>query len=475
MIHGGERWSYARLGAQVAHAADRLADLGVASGDRVLVALPDSPYLVALVYACSLLSAILVPVPPDATSFQLSACHADARPAVTILTPDDVFAGGPDAVSSRMPGLLDRADEGQPIAFLLYTSGSSARPRAVICPHDTVLFAARAIGAQLGYRDSDVVFSRIPMSFDYGLYQALLCAQAVCTLVLGEGIPALRLLPAMREVGATVVPVVPPLAATLGVLAARARQIPPVRLFTNTGADLAPAARTALRTGFPAARLALMYGLTECKRATIMPPDGDLARPQSVGIPLEGTTIRVLAGDKLTREPGVAGEVVVEGPHVMAGYWRAPVLTLERFSAPAEVPRRLRTGDRGYLDEDGYLYLCGRLDDTFKRKGIRMSCQEIEAAALDIPGVRGAAAVPPDDEADLALFAISDLPPEDIARSLAERLPPARHPARCHVVQALPFTPRGKVDRAALRASMAAGAAVPGSRAFPNARNARIL
>lgn len=478
VIHGSERWSYARLGSQAVRAAARLADLGVTSGDRVLVAVSDSAHLVALLYACSLTGAALIPVPPDATSFQLSAYRADARPAVTIVAPGRAIppvpvkpdlgivvplgtvCNGDEPATGRRPALCI-AEERPSVAFLLYTSGSSAKPRAVICPHDAVLFAARAIGSRLGYCEDDVVYSRIPMSFDYGLYQVLLCAQAMCTLVLDGETPALRLLPAMREVAATVVPVVPPLAATLGVLAARTRRTPPVRLFTNTGADLSPGGRAALRAGFPGAKLALMYGLTECKRATIMAPDGDLVRPQSVGTPLEGTTIKVLAGGRLTTEPGVLGEVVVEGPHVMAGYWRAPALTRKRFPRLAGGPGRLRTGDLGFLDGDGYLYLRGRLDDTFKRNGIRMSCQEVEAAALDIPGVRAAAAMPPESGLDLALFAVSDLRRDEITQLLADRLPPARRPAACHIVTALPVTPRGKVDRQVLRAIIARGTVAP--------------
>ena len=438
----------------------------------MLAVLPDSLRLVALVYACSLLEALLVPVPPDTTAFQLMAYGADADPTVVVIasgtmpvppelarvvavTLAELFAGGHDAAGRELSEFHWSEDK-RHLAFLLYTSGSSARPRAVMCPHGTVLFAVSAIGARLKYRAHDVVYSRIPLSFDYGLYQILLSAQAMCTLVLGEGTAALRLLPAMREAGATVVPVVPSLAATLGLLAARTREVAPVRLFTNTGADLTPACRAALRAGFPGARLVLMYGLTECKRATIMPVDGDCDRPRSVGIPLPGTVIRVLVDGVLTSEPGVVGEIVVDGPHVMAGYWRAPGLTRERFGAAAAGHGRLRTGDLGYLDEQGYLFLRGRLDDTFKRNGIRISCQEIEAAALDIPGVTAAAAIPPDAKTDLALVAVSNLSSEEIARLLAIRLPVARRPARCHIVAALPVTDRGKVDRAALRACLTA-------------------
>src|SRR5205823_9398094 len=91
----------------------------------------------------------------------------------------------------------------------------------------------------------------------------------------------------------------------------------------------------------------------------------------------------------------------------------------------------LHTGDYGSLDEDGYLYFDGRRDDMFKRKGIRMSTIEIEAAAMDIPGVRTAAVVPPAAHRDLAIFVASDLAPHAVLRELARRLEPAKVPSIC--------------------------------------------
>src|SRR6202040_163415 len=95
---------------------------------------------------------------------------------------------------------------------------------------------------------------------------------------------------------------------------------------------------------------------------------------------------------------------------------------------------RLHTGDYGNLDADGYLYFQGRRDDRFKRKGLRMSTVEIESAALDIPGVRAAAALPPGETCDLALFVESDLSLNVIIKELMERLEVAKMPAICRVL-----------------------------------------
>jgi acyl-CoA synthetase (AMP-forming)/AMP-acid ligase II len=467
VVQDGRGWSYAQLAAECARIADWLASRGVGRADRVMTVLPGSVHLVALLYACSSLGAILVPVPPNTAAFQLNVLVADVEPSVVVVArPETVgsvlarglvldlsmlIAGLPRAGADAGLEHLGKQCDGRMIAFLLYTSGSTSMPKAVICPHDRVLFATRAIASRLRYRHGDVVYSMMPLSFDYGLYQVLLCAQAMCTLVLDESTSALRIVSVMREVGATVVPLVPSLAAVLGPLAMRTTARPPVRLLTSTGAPLSAAAAATLRSAFPAARLSVMYGLTECKRATIMPADGDLMRSGSVGIPLQGTRVHVLVRGELTREPGVTGEVVIEGPHVMAGYWRAAELTARKFLSTADGRRLLMTGDAGYLDADGYLYLTGRLDDTFKRHGVRMSCQEIEFAALDIPGVREAVVLPPFGEQDLAIVVSGQLQPASVQHSLAERLPPEKCPAHCDVVPELPVTSHGKVDRQFLR------------------------
>lgn len=153
----------------------------------------------------------------------------------------------------------------------------------------------------------------------------------------------------------------------------------------------------------------------------------------------------ILAADGSELPAGETGEIVAAGPHVMPGYWRAPELTARTFRRDETTGGiRLHTGDHGRLDADGYLYFEGRHDDMFKRKGVRMSTCEIEAAAMDIPGVAAAAVIPPSDTRDLAIYVESDLPPTTVLRELAERLEPQKVPSLCHVVDRLPLTAHGK-------------------------------
>jgi acyl-coenzyme A synthetase/AMP-(fatty) acid ligase len=132
----------------------------------------------------------------------------------------------------------------------------------------------------------------------------------------------------------------------------------------------------------------------------------------------------------------------------MAGYWRAPEVTARTFRRDERTGEvRLHTGDYGHLDEDGYLYFEGRRDDMFKHKGARVSTLEIEAAAMDIPGVRGAVVLPPADGSELEICVATELSPRVVLRELAARLEAAKVPAVCHITAEIPLTLNGKNER----------------------------
>lgn len=455
-------WSY-RETVERSHAvAAWLRSRGVRRGDRVLVQWPTDRRLVALLYGVSRAGAVLVPVNPDTRPFHVDAIVADAEPALTLFADDrDVAWKGIE----EFRGVAETTDIApDELAVLVFTSGSTAVPKGVMLPHAQVVFATRALVAELGYRADDVVFCRFPVSWDYGLYKVLMCAAAGCEIVLAGDESDLVLLRRIRAVGATIVPIVPSLATMIGTLTDREAEPPGgnrVRMFTNTGAALPASVADRLREAFPGAVVVRQYGQTECKRITVMPPEAEQHRPDSVGRPIRGTRVLILDPDGQEVPIGRSGEIVVAGPHVMPGYWRRPELTARTFRLdPATGERRLHTGDYGALDAEGFLYFHGRVDDMFKRKGIRMSTVEIEAAAMDIPGVRAAGAVPPSGDRDLAICVEGELAPHTVLRELARRLEPAKVPALCRVVDTFPLTAHGKnatkelaalFDRAAAR------------------------
>ncbi|KAB2346140.1 AMP-binding protein [Actinomadura rudentiformis] len=471
-------WSYREL-SEASHAFARwLRARGLRPGDRLVVRLPSRRELVAMFYGASRCGVVFVPLNPAMKTFHLSSVLANAEPALVVGEGEglgslraateapvrdarEIWAEVAGTAGQGRGADADDDVDVRPddLAVLIYTSGSTSAPKAVMCAHAQVVFATAAMQAELGYRPDDVVFCRFPISWDYGLYKVLMSAVGRCELVLAGEEGDLTLLRRMREVGATIVPIVPSFAAMVVTMAGRdGAAPPPVRMFTNTGAALPAATIDALRDRFPGARVVRQFGLTECKRISIMPPEQDRERPGSVGRPLRGTTVEILGPDGAPVPAGEVGEIVVSGPHVMPGYWRLPELTARTFRPdPRTGTPRLHTGDYGSVDEDGYLYFEGRRDDVFKRKGIRMSTLEIEAAAMDLPGVRGAAALPPGEGRDLAIVVAGDLAPREVLRGLAERLEPAKVPGICKVVDELPLTQHGKNARDALAGLLTAG------------------
>jgi acyl-CoA synthetase (AMP-forming)/AMP-acid ligase II len=445
---------------------------GLRRGDRLVVQLPSRIELVALVHGCSRRGVILVPLNPAMKEFHIKSVLGNAEPAMVLTTGPalDIFAGLTEVpvhdmtevwslvqnlVGQRIPSPADLSVDD--VAFLIYTSGSTAAPKAVICPHAQVTFASRSLQADLGYGPEDVVFCRFPLSWDYGLYKILLTALGRSEIVLAGEESDLVLLRRMRATGATIVPIVPSLAAMIAALAKRSHaDLPPVRMFSNTGAALPEATIEALREAFPKAQVVRQFGQTECKRISIVPPQEDGLRPNSVGRPLQGTQVAILDADGNEVPVGEVGEITVTGPHVMPGYWRNPEVTAKTFRPDRLGGNglRLHTGDYGSVDADGYLYFEGRRDDMFKRKGIRISTVEIEAAASDIPGVRGACAVPPNGPRDLAIFAETELAPHDVIKELAKRLEPAKVPSICKVVDVMPLSLHGKNARKELAAML---------------------
>ncbi|MBY8345148.1 AMP-binding protein [Streptomyces spinosirectus] len=472
-------WTYAELDAWSRAYADWFTARGVGRGDRVLARVGNVREFTALLFGALRRGIVFVPVNPAMKRFHLSTVVPDCEPVMLIaqraedvellreLTDRPVvpLAHARAGAEQQFGGGVheDVAVDPDDLGLLIYTSGSTSAPKAVASPHAPIVFAARAIQARLKYREDDVVLAAVPLSFDYGLYQIFLSVIAGAQLVLTEPDRHVRLLGALHEYGVTVVPLVPSLAEMLLTLARRdRREPPPVRLFTNTGAALTAPVIARLRKCFPQAQVSPMFGTTECKRITVLEPDGDLEKPGSVGRALDGTEVLVLDDEGRPLPPGTVGEIAVRGPHMMRGYWRAPEQTALRFRPdPVTGEVTLHTGDYGHLDADGHLYFEGRRDDLFKRKGVRMGTLEIETAALDIPGVAAAAALAPADGHDLTLYAVTDLTPAAVLAQLAERLEAAKVPAACHLLDALPLTPNGKTDKQRLRREQNAGQVRP--------------
>lgn len=454
-----EQLSWSELGSRVTALACGLTGLGAGSGDRIVVLARPCAQTVALMWATLEIGAVFVPLHPESTTTQVSHVvdDCDARIIVTADRQGDVH----DCGSGRLViGLGDLPNTGGGVrrrsvavaqddpALLIYTSGTTGRPKGVVCPHRQVSAAVGSIAACLGYRSDDVIACRLPLAFDYGLYQLLLAAECGAEAVVITAAEDIHLLRIMTEQEVTVVPLVPSLARMLITLHRRRPTETALRLVTNTGARMPPALMEEFLSRFPQAEYVSMYGMTECKRISILPPDEWRAHPESVGRAIPGDTVLILGEDGAPVEAGIPGEIVVRGTTVMDGYWGIPMEEQDRYRVAPGGTRELHTGDQGYLDENGLLYFIGRTDDIVKRHGVRLSLNEVESAAEQIDGVEAAVALHPFGPSEtLTLCFTGSIGPEALGIGLPRLLDPARAPNRIIRLDSIPLTTNAKPDR----------------------------
>lgn len=348
------------------------------------------------------------------------------------------------------------------LAAIIYTSGSTGAPKGVMLTHRNMLAALDSLHTYLGYNDSDSVLCSLPLSFDYGLYQMIMALSAGATLVLEKEFTwPIFLIKKIRQYQVTVIPFVPTMLALLHEYASkREATFAQVRMVTNTGAALKPNHIAQMKALFPQAYIFSMYGLTECKRCTYLPPEDIDSKPGSVGIAIPNTELWLIddAGQRIDQAHQV-GQLVIRGATVMAGYWRNPQATAQKLK-PGFYPGEnvLHTGDLCSLDEDGYLYFHGRMDHVIKSRGMKVSPSEVESFLYGIEGVEAAAVVGIEAAtvgeglcAFLMLGQDVTLSAEQVLERCRAGLEAHKVPLSIHIESNLPRTANGKFDLAALR------------------------
>ncbi len=350
------------------------------------------------------------------------------------------------------------------LAAIIYTSGSTGEPKGVMLTQRNMLAAAESVGTYLEMREDDILLSVLPLSFDYGLYQVILAARTGATVVLEKSFafPA-RTLGIIERERVTGFPGIP----TIFSMMARMENLHEfdlsrVRFVTSTAATLNESNIDFLKGAFPAARIFSMYGVTECHRVSYLPVEDLDQKPRSVGIPIPNTDFWIVDDSGNTLGPGQVGQLVVRGDTVMAGYWGDFEATAAKLRpGPEPGTHLLFTGDLGWLDEDGYLYFRGRMDDIIKSRGEKVSPKEVEDVLCRIEGISEAAVVGvPDPILGSALrgFAVvdpgADLTEAQVLRECRAMLEAFMVPERVILSSELPKSAHGKVDKNALLHSL---------------------
>jgi amino acid adenylation domain-containing protein len=491
VVCGDKRVTYAELDRQSNALAHTLERRGVQRGDRVLVFADNTVEAVVSFWAALKANAIVSPINPltkaDKLNYYLNDCRAAALITDGHLTPVFsqaksqhlklvVCSGAIDAAKTQALPMLSWKDaleaDGSAapkrraldvdLSAIIYTSGSTGDPKGVMLTHRNMLTAAASIATYLRVQEDEVILGVLPLAFDYGLYQMIMAFRQGARLVLERSFTfPTKVLEKVVAEGVTGFPGVPTIFAILAEMKTlKDYDFSKIRYVTNTAAALPVKHITLLRDLFPKARIYSMYGLTECKRCTYLPPEDIDRKPTSVGVAIPNTELWLVdeEGKRLT-EPNQVGQLVIRGATVMRGYWEKPEATAKKLK-PGPLPGELvlHTGDFCRLDEEGYLYFVGRMDDIIKSRGEKVAPKEVESALMNVQGVKEAAVIGvPDDILGQAVKAFVvleqgvQMTEKDLQKECQKRLENFMVPKFIAFVPDLPKTTTGKIKKTDLR------------------------
>jgi long-chain acyl-CoA synthetase len=501
------RLSYREVDELSDSVAAHLAARGLERGDRVAVLLQNTPHFALAVLGAWKAGATVVPVNPMYKSGEVAHVLRDAEVAALVCADRaweaylrETAAGSPVRIVltacerdfqtrddarvltfERLPQAPDaddlvavarqggRAPEGRAprpdeIALISYTSGTSGTPKGATNTHANIMHNAERQAAGLGLPEAPVYYALAPLFHITGMVCQLgACLTSAGTLVLTYRFEPGVVLDAFAEHRPhyTVGP------STAYMALAAHPDVTPEHFasFVNMssgGAPVPPALVERFRERFgPYIRVG--YGLTECTAPCASVPPGleapvdPVSGTLSVGLPGADTVVRILDDQGAEVPFGEPGEIVVRGPQVVPGYWRRPDATAETFP-----DGELRTGDIGFMDEQGWLYVVDRKKDMINASGFKVWPREVEDVLYTHPAVREAAVVGVPDgyrgetvKAFISLRPGAEAAPDELAGYCKERLAAYKYPRQVEILPDLPKTASGKILRRELRSRTA--------------------
>jgi long-chain acyl-CoA synthetase len=472
LVFGERSWAYADLDREAGRLAAGLAGLGLRPGERVCLHLGNRPEFVLAYYACQKLGltpvALNVVFKRDEIAYivrdseaaaVLTAEPADAHlppPAETPSVRVRIGGSAPGAVPWPAvvadPPLRARDRDRDDVAAVLYTSATTGRPKGVMLTHANVLSNAHATVHHLRMTPDDRGLCALPLFHCFGqnfIMNALLGAGG--TLVLQERFVPADFLAAIARHRITILYAVPTMYIVLLAGGLAAADLASLRLSFSAAAML-PAdveARWQAVAGLPVSQ---GYGLTECSPFATYNHER-AHRPGSVGSPIENVEVRVV--DEHDREvpAGALGEIVIRGPNVMKGYLGKPADTAEALRGGW-----LHSGDIGYRDPDGYVYVVDRVKDMINVSGFKVYPREVEEVLFAHPAVGEAAVLgiadPVTGEAVRACVVLREgrtATAQELIALCRERIAAYKVPVVVEFLPALPKSPTGKILKKELR------------------------
>jgi len=480
---GREPVTYGALLARTKETVRALRSFGIGPSDRVAVVLPNGPEAaVAIVAVAS--GAVCVPLNPAYTADEWQRYFGDLQ-ITALLTRAEVNSpsrtiahtlgipvidiesregDGPAAFafvgSAKHRAAAGDMASGGDDAFILLTSGTTSRPKLVPLTHASVCLSAHNAGAVLRLRPQDQLLNVLPFFHAHGLISGLLTALAAgSSVVCTAGFDASAFFGWLTKFRPTWYTAVPPI--HRAVLSAARRHGDAVgrtslRVIRSASSSLPRDVLGELETRF-GVPVVETFGMTEGASQIAANPL-ERRKPGSVGRPT-GTEIAVTDTRGRRLPVGQRGEIALRGPTITRGYDGDPIATQAAFRNGW-----FHTGDLGYFDSDGYLFIVGRIKDIINRGGQKVAPAEVEEALLDHPDVVEAAAFPISHKrlgeevgAAVVLRPDADLTPRSLREFVRERLARFKVPGLIRIVPELPKTPGGKVRRAGLAAALSVG------------------
>ncbi|CAA9351436.1 MAG: Long-chain-fatty-acid--CoA ligase [uncultured Frankineae bacterium] len=471
---GSGATSWGELDAQVDAAAAALRGLGLAPGDRVALSLDNTPDFPVAYFGVLRAGLVAVPLNPGATAQELRWTLGDSGARAVVVRPagrdllapltgelaalEHVLVAGQDGdwpalLARSAGGPVEHVGEGEELAVLLYTSGTSGRPKGAMLPHRALLAnldQTARIEPPVMTAD-DVVLLVLPLFHVYGL-NAVLGALALhgATGVLVERFDPVDTLAELRRSGVTNVVGAPPMYVAWSMLPDLAAAFTGVRLALSGAAPLPPSVLRRVReaTGRDVFE---GYGLTETAPVLTSTLMSERVQPGSIGRPVPGVELRLVDERGRPVEEGDPGEIVVRGPNVFAGYWP------DGADGP-DADGWFATGDVAYLDADGDLHLVDRRQELVLVSGFNVYPREVEDVLVTHPEVQEAAVIgvphPYTGEAVKALVVRtpgSRLTAADVVAHAARSLARFKCPTAVEFVPELPHGATGKVRKGRLR------------------------
>jgi long-chain acyl-CoA synthetase len=457
-----------------------LTELGVGVEDRVVVTMANGPEVPVVYQAVWRAGGVVTPATFLLSTEELRHVMSDSEACAVVTTPEfapkvreaargldhvrHVISTGEEdegivplsAVEAPEPGpIVPR--ENDDLAALLYTGGTTGQSKGVMLSHSNLCFSGRS--AYQSSHDPGVnrMLTALPLSHAFGLLvtiTAMHSDEQGITVLLRWFHPT-TFLEMIQEHELQTSSVVPSMLQLLLGQPLENYDLSSLRYINSGGAPLPAEVEQAFSRRVPSVNIRQGYGLTETAALVSSNPVGR-ERRGSVGLPVPDTEVRILDEEGRELGPGQPGEICCRSPGVMLGYWRAPEAT-----AQALRDGWLYTGDVGYLDEDGYLFIVDRKKDLIIRGGFNVYPRDVEDALVEHPAVRMAAVVGKPDVvrgeeivAFVALMHGAATTPEELIAWAREHIGAYKYPREVHFVDAIPLTTVGKIDRKALRARL---------------------